>query len=361
MSRRAHRVPAALAAFLLATWVGTVGAPSASAAVIGVANPDSASVESHVTLTVAPPGVLANDTVVAGSKSAQLVSDVAHGTLTLSSDGGYTYRSVSGFVGTDSFSYRIPGGLLGLLPSLPATVTITVTAPPTPTPSPTPAPTSTPTPTPKPTPTPTPTPSPTPAATPTPTPAPTASPTPTPAATSSPAPTPTMPVGSTPLPTLPALPSVLPPVGSILPSLAPTPTGLPVPTGSPGPSGTSSPSGAPSTGSPGGPTVGGGGIASSGGGGTTGPSEQPPALQAAAPFTIGDPGDAGTVELDASTVGFSSFEWAVPALVLTVPGLLLVLAVAVEALIGLAWIPVARRWVGEEDRRSRRRRRLSAG
>ena len=65
------------------------------------------------------------------------------------------------------------------------------------------------------------------------------------------------------------------------------------------------------------------------------------------------------MELDPGSISFASFEWAVPALVLSVPGLLLILAVVVEALIGLAWIPVARRWVGEDDRRHRRRRRLS--
>ena len=355
MSGRLHRGPAALVGLMLAVWVGTVAAPAASAAVIGVANPDSASVESHVTLTVAAPGVLANDTVVAGSKSAQLVSDVTHGTLTLSSNGGYTYRSVSGYVGTDSFRYRIPGGLLGLLPSLPATVTITVTAPPTPAPTPTPTPTPKPTATP--TPQPTPTPAPTPAPTPTPTPTPRPTPTPTPGPTASPSPTATLPPGSTPLPTLPPLPSLLPSSGSVLPTLAPTPTGLPIPSSSSGPTPSPSPSGPSPAGSPSGPAAGGGGIGSAGGHGSTGSSDAPPPPQGAGLFTIGDPADAGTVELDTGSVGFSSFEWAVPALVLTVPGLLLVLAVAVEALIGLAWIPVARRWVGEDDRVGRRRRR----
>jgi hypothetical protein len=38
-------------------------------------------------------------------------------------------------------------------------------------------------------------------------------------------------------------------------------------------------------------------------------------------------------------------EWAVPALVLTVPGLLLVIAVTAQLAGGLAWLPVARRWL----------------
>jgi hypothetical protein len=42
-----------------------------------------------------------------------------------------------------------------------------------------------------------------------------------------------------------------------------------------------------------------------------------------------------------------------------VPGLFLIIAVAVETLIGLAWIPIARRWVGQDEHANRRRRRLS--
>jgi hypothetical protein len=71
------------------------------------------------------------------------------------------------------------------------------------------------------------------------------------------------------------------------------------------------------------------------------------------------PDDDGTIELDFGSVAFTGFEWAVPALVLSVPGLFLILVVAVQGAIGLAWIPVARRWVGEDDRSRRRRRRLS--
>ena len=41
-----------------------------------------------------------------------------------------------------------------------------------------------------------------------------------------------------------------------------------------------------------------------------------------------------------------------PALVLTVPGILIVIAVLVQTLIGLAWLPVARRWLGGDRRRA---------
>jgi hypothetical protein len=65
------------------------------------------------------------------------------------------------------------------------------------------------------------------------------------------------------------------------------------------------------------------------------------------------------VDLDATSIVLAGFDWAVPALALSVPGLFLIIAVAVETLIGLAWFPVARRWVGEDERSGRRRRRLS--
>ena len=65
------------------------------------------------------------------------------------------------------------------------------------------------------------------------------------------------------------------------------------------------------------------------------------------PFTL------GTTEFDPSsaltTANFGSFgsvDWAVPALALTVPGLLLILAVLAQAIAGLVWLPVVRRWLG---------------
>jgi hypothetical protein len=78
-------------------------------------------------LAVGAPGLLANDTPGSGSAlSAVLVSGPAHGTLALNSDGSFTYTPLSGFVGTDSFTYR---AVAGSVQSNVATVTITVTAP----------------------------------------------------------------------------------------------------------------------------------------------------------------------------------------------------------------------------------------
>jgi hypothetical protein len=41
-----------------------------------------------------------------------------------------------------------------------------------------------------------------------------------------------------------------------------------------------------------------------------------------------------------------AFDWAVPGLLLSVPGLLLVLAIAAQAAGALAWLPIVRRRIG---------------
>jgi hypothetical protein len=94
-------------------------------------------------------------------------------------------------------------------------------------------------------------------------------------------------------------------------------------------------------------------------GGIAGPVEPPddgsgsgpgaPAAPDTPPFVVS--ADAPEVELDAVSITFSGFEWAVPVLVLTVPGLLIVIAVIVQTLIGLAWLPITRRWLGGDRRR----------
>jgi hypothetical protein len=175
-------------------------------------------------------------------------------------------------------------------------------------------------------------------------------PTPTPTPTPTPSPTPS------PMP----LPTILP---SILPSLLPAPTATPTPQATPTPT---SSSGAP-TATPtvvAGPTEQGGGPPASSG--TTspaaagssppggGPTASPP-LGAALILPGGgaDDGPTGpgrpTISL---TSGFDTpfgdgFEWAVPGLVLTVPGLLIVLtAVGAQAFGAAAWLPVVRRRIG---------------
>lgn len=92
-----------------------------------VAANDSYLTAEDTTLTVsAASGVLANDTDVDGDAlSAVLVSNVAHGTLNLSSNGGFTYTPNANFNGTDSFTYAASDGSLS---SGTATVTITISS-----------------------------------------------------------------------------------------------------------------------------------------------------------------------------------------------------------------------------------------
>ena len=68
-------------------------------------------------------------------------------------------------------------------------------------------------------------------------------------------------------------------------------------------------------------------------------------------------GDLGPIDGlgDVGIVGISGLVvWAVPALVLTVPGLLLLLAVIAQAAGALLWLPVVRRWLGGFGLRRRR-------
>ncbi len=90
-----------------------------------VAVNDAYEVLANRTLTVgSAEGVLANDSDADGDTlSAVLASTAPNGTLTLNSNGGFTYTPDKGFSGTDSFTYRANDGLSnGNL----ATVTITV-------------------------------------------------------------------------------------------------------------------------------------------------------------------------------------------------------------------------------------------
>jgi len=73
-------------------------------------------------------------------------------------------------------------------------------------------------------------------------------------------------------------------------------------------------------------------------------------------FDVGR-GDVGLIDGlgDVGVVGLSGLViWAVPALVLSVPGLLLLLAVLAQAAGGLLWLPVVRRWLGGFGIRRRR-------
>ncbi|MBI5069289.1 MAG: tandem-95 repeat protein [Deltaproteobacteria bacterium] len=88
------------------------------------AAPDAYAGAEDSALAVAAPGVLANDSDPAGrSLGAVLVSGPAHGTLTLSADGSFTYRPAANWNSSDAFSYQAWNGLAA---SAAATVTLTV-------------------------------------------------------------------------------------------------------------------------------------------------------------------------------------------------------------------------------------------
>jgi len=89
-----------------------------------VANNDSYRVVSGSTLTVPRPGVMANDSDAEGDElTATLQSGTANGTLQFNADGSFTSTPHVGFVGTDTFIYRVYDGRAY---SNPATVTIAV-------------------------------------------------------------------------------------------------------------------------------------------------------------------------------------------------------------------------------------------
>ena len=90
---------------------------------------DTYSVQAGATLTVAAPGVLANDLDVDSSLTAQLGSAPASGSLTLNANGSFTYVAAAGTSGTVTFTYAASDGVAT---SAPATVSISVTAAPPP-------------------------------------------------------------------------------------------------------------------------------------------------------------------------------------------------------------------------------------
>ncbi|HEC89674.1 MAG TPA: tandem-95 repeat protein, partial [Thermoplasmatales archaeon] len=77
-----------------------------------VANDDFYDTFENSILNVPAPGVLSNDTDVdSGSLSAYLVEDVTHGTLTLNSDGSFTYTPDTDYYGLDLFRYNVSDGI----------------------------------------------------------------------------------------------------------------------------------------------------------------------------------------------------------------------------------------------------------
>jgi hypothetical protein len=215
-------------------------------------------------------------------------------------------------------------------------VTLPTGATPTPIPTPSPTPTPTPVPTPSPTPTPTPVPTPSPTSAPTPVPTPRPTPIPTPVPTQTPSATAT---GTAP-------PSTASPAATPSPPASGSPSSSPV--------GGTTASGAP-TREPGGqPAI----IDLAPAPERSGSSDPPSG--AAGPITLGgDGGGDGTglsqTDLDAAVssafVELGLVGWTVPAVVMGVPGLLVVLVVLLQLAGAGAWVPVGRRWLSRLDRR----------
>ncbi len=87
---------------------------------------DNYTTMSGVALTVPAAGVLSNDTDADGNPlTATKLTDPANGTVTLNSNGSFTYTPAGGFTGTDSFTYQVNDGTTS---TGPVTVTIQVTA-----------------------------------------------------------------------------------------------------------------------------------------------------------------------------------------------------------------------------------------
>ena len=88
---------------------------------------DNFTANSNQVLSIASPGVLANDSDMDSSKLyAVLVSSPANGGVVLSLDGGFVYTPKPGFGGTDSFVYQVTDGVYV---SSPAIVEIKVKSP----------------------------------------------------------------------------------------------------------------------------------------------------------------------------------------------------------------------------------------
>ncbi|MBF4193775.1 beta strand repeat-containing protein, partial [Mycolicibacterium phlei] len=92
-----------------------------------VAGTDTYTVNEDTVLTVpVGTGLLANDTDVdGGTLSATLTTEPAHGTVTVNTDGSFTYTPVANYNGTDSFTYTVSDGQGG---TAVGTVNITVIA-----------------------------------------------------------------------------------------------------------------------------------------------------------------------------------------------------------------------------------------
>ena len=123
MEQNRVRFPARF--FMLLAFIGCVLTASAAANNSPVANPNVYTVAEDKPLTIAAPGLLANDTdAEANPLTASLVAGVSNGTLTFYANGSFTYKPKANFNGVDSFTYKASDGNSE---SNVTTVTITIT------------------------------------------------------------------------------------------------------------------------------------------------------------------------------------------------------------------------------------------
>src|SRR5204862_6918675 len=95
---------------------------------VPVASDDSYTLSEDQTLSVAAPGVLANDTdgdTPTASLIAVVVSPPAHGSLLLNANGSFRYTPAANYIGPDRFTYI---DIDGLHVSNIATVTLSIKA-----------------------------------------------------------------------------------------------------------------------------------------------------------------------------------------------------------------------------------------
>jgi uncharacterized repeat protein (TIGR01451 family) len=83
---------------------------------------DSYTATGHITITVAAPGVLANDMLNWSTITGAAATSAGGGNVALNADGSFTYQSGPGFEGTDTFTYTLANATA----SDTATVTVTV-------------------------------------------------------------------------------------------------------------------------------------------------------------------------------------------------------------------------------------------
>lgn len=104
--------------------IATVSINVASVNDAPTANSNAYTLNQGTILSVLIPGILGNDSDPEGSVlTAVLSSNVSHGTLTLNSNGSFTYIPVNSFTGVDSFKYRaFDGGLYSLVTTVKLTV-----------------------------------------------------------------------------------------------------------------------------------------------------------------------------------------------------------------------------------------------